>query len=56
MDTKCYQPLKKEVDKFLSYDFIKEFFYPSWLVNPVLVKKLNGKLRTCVDFTNLNKA
>ena len=56
MDTERYQPLKEEVDKFLSCDFIKEFFYPFWLANPVLVKKLNGKWRTCMDFTDLNKA
>ena len=56
MDTECYQALKEEVDKLLSNDFIKESFYPSWLANPVLVKKPNGKWRTCVDFTDLNKA
>lgn len=26
------------------------------MANPVLVKNKNGKWRTCVDFTNLNKA
>ena len=56
MDTERYQALKEEVEKLLSNDFIKESFYPSWLVNPVLVNKLNGKWRTCVDFTDLNKA
>lgn len=30
--------------------------YPEWLANPDLVKKPNGKWRTCVDFTDLNKA
>ena len=48
--------MKEEVDKFLSNDFIKKSFYPSWLANPVLVKKPNSKWRTCVDFTDLNKA
>ena len=43
MDTECYQVLKEAVDKLLSNDFIKESFYPSWLENLVLVKKLNGK-------------
>ena len=43
MDAECYQDLKEEVDKLLSYDFIKNSFYPSWLVNLVLVKKPNGK-------------
>ena len=56
MDTERYQALKEEVDKLLLNGFIKESFYPSWLANPVLVKKPNGKWRTCVDFTNLNKA
>ena len=56
MDTEHYQALKEEVDKLLSNDFIKESFYPSWLANPVLVKKPNGKWRTCLDFTDLNKA
>ena len=56
MDAERYQALKEEVDKLLSCDFIKEFFYLSCLANPVLVKKPNGKWRTCMDFTNLNKA
>ena len=56
MDTERYQGLKEGVDKLLSNDFIKESFYPSWLANPVLDKKLNGKWRTCVDFIDLNKA
>ena len=56
MDAERYQALKEEVDKLFSCDFIKGSFYPSWLMNPVLVKKPNGKWRTYVDFTNLNKA
>ncbi|XP_074352841.1 uncharacterized protein LOC141691993 [Apium graveolens] len=48
--------LKEEVDRLLEVGLIKESFYPEWLVNPVLVKKPNGKWRTCVDFTDLNKA
>ena len=43
MDVERYQALKDKVDKLLACDFIKESFYPSWLANPVLVKKLNGK-------------
>jgi hypothetical protein len=27
-----------------------------WLANPVIVPKANGKLRMCIDYTNLNKA
>ena len=55
MDMERYQALKDEVDKLLACDFIKKSFYPSWLTNPVLVKKPNDKWRSCVDFINLNK-
>ena len=46
----------EEVDKLLSARLIKEVQYPTWLTNAVLVKKVNGKWRMCVDFTDLNKA
>jgi hypothetical protein len=29
-------------------------FHPTWLANPVLVKKKNGKSRVCIDYTSLN--
>ncbi|XP_074342880.1 uncharacterized protein LOC141680595 [Apium graveolens] len=48
--------LKEEVDRLLEVGLIKESYYPEWLANPVLVKKPNGKWRTCMDFTDLNKA
>ncbi|XP_074374966.1 uncharacterized protein LOC141716663 [Apium graveolens] len=48
--------LKEEVDRLLKAGLIRESFYPMWLANPVLVKMPNGKWRTCVDFTDLNKA
>ena len=43
MDAEGYQALKDKVDKLLINNFIKESFYPSWLANPILVKKPNGK-------------
>ena len=45
----------EEVRKLLEADFIREVYYPDWLVNIVMVKKANGKLRMCVDFIDLNK-
>ena len=50
------EALKEEVDKLLNVGLVKEAFYPMWLANPVLVKKPNGKWRTCVNFTDLNKS
>jgi hypothetical protein len=46
----------EELRKLLEAGFIKEVFHPTWLANPVLVKKKNGKWRMCVDYTSLNKA
>ena len=43
IDVERYQALKDEVDKLLACDFIKESYYPSWLANPVPVRKPNGK-------------
>jgi hypothetical protein len=40
---------------YVKAGFIKEVFHPTWLANPVLVKKKNGKWRMCVDYTSLNR-
>ena len=56
VDPKRYNALKEKVDKLLKIDFIKEVHYPVWLINSVLVKKPNGKWRTCIDYSDLNKA
>jgi hypothetical protein len=45
-----------ELRKLLEVGFIKEVFHPTWLANPVLVKKKNGKWQMCVDYTSLNRA
>jgi DNA-binding transcriptional ArsR family regulator len=45
-----------ELRKLLEAGFIKEVFQPTWLANPVLVKKKNGKWRMCVYYSSLNKA
>ena len=55
MTAKHYVTLKEEVNKLLANKFIRETCYLVWVVNPVLVKKKNGKWRSCVNFTDLNK-
>ncbi|XP_058223017.1 uncharacterized protein LOC131332738 [Rhododendron vialii] len=45
-----------EVNQLLEAGAIREVLYPTWLANPVVVPKKNGKLRVCVDYTNLNDA
>jgi len=56
MTVEHYVALKEEVDKLLANRFIREAYYPTWVANSILAKKKNGKWRTCVDFTDLNKA
>jgi hypothetical protein len=48
--------IREEVRKLLQAGFIEEVYHPAWLANPVVVPKANGKLRMCIDYTNLNKA
>ncbi|CAA0829416.1 Unknown protein, partial [Striga hermonthica] len=48
--------LEEEVEKLIDNKFIKEAKYPTWVSNPVLVKKSNGLWRLCIDFSDLNKA
>ncbi|XP_071926041.1 uncharacterized protein [Coffea arabica] len=48
--------VKGEVSKLLEAKIVKEVYYPTWLANPVLVKKEEKAWRMCVEFTDLNKA
>ena len=48
--------IAEKVVKLQETGFIKEVYYPDWLANVVMVKKVNEKWRMCVDFTDLNKA
>ncbi|XP_024006459.1 uncharacterized protein LOC112082972 [Eutrema salsugineum] len=50
------QAVNDEVDRLLKAGSISEVKYPDWLANPVVIKKKNGKWKSCVDFTDLNKA
>ncbi|XP_027088751.1 uncharacterized protein [Coffea arabica] len=50
------QAVGEEVDKLLPAMMIREVQYPTWLSNPVMVKKDTGAWRMCVDFIDLNKA
>ena len=50
------QVFREETEKMLRVGHIKKIQYPEWLANVVLVKKASRKWKTCVDFTDLNKA
>ena len=55
-NSKRYTMISKEVEKLLTAKFIREFHYPEWLANVVMVKKPNRKWRICIDYTDFNKA
>nr|AAL31648.1 Putative polyprotein [Oryza sativa]AAL34947.1 Putative polyprotein [Oryza sativa]AAP51891.1 retrotransposon protein, putative, unclassified [Oryza sativa Japonica Group] len=48
--------IREEVARLLEAGFIREVIHLEWLANPVVVPKANGKLRMCIDYTDLNKA
>nr|ABA94871.2 retrotransposon protein, putative, unclassified [Oryza sativa Japonica Group] len=48
--------IREEVARLLEAGFIREVIHPEWMANPVVVPKANGKLRMCIDYTDLNKA
>ena len=48
--------INEEVGKLLQARAIREVEYLERLANVVLVKKVNGKWRLCIDFTDINKA
>ena len=56
MDDERKKALKEEVDRLKENKFIRDAYYPEWIANPVLVPKPNGKWRTCIDYSDLNKA
>ena len=45
-----------EVQRLLDANVIREVKYSEWLTNVVLMPKKNGKMRMCIDFTDINKA
>lgn len=49
------QAVTEEVIKLLNSKIVKKVFYPTWLSNPVMVKKPDDSWRMCVDYTDLNK-
>jgi hypothetical protein len=50
------QAVRTEVAKLFEACILREVQYPTWVANPVLVKKSDGTWRMCVDFEDINKA
>ena len=48
--------IAEEIKKLEAACLVRGVLHPTWLANPVVVRKANGKWRLCIDFTDLNKA
>ena len=48
--------IKVKIKKLLKVGFTKEVLHIIWLVNVVMVKKVNVSWKMCADFIDLNKA
>ena len=49
------QFIVEESKKLKVAGLVRGVLYRTWLANPVVVRKVNGKWRLCIDFTDLNK-
>lgn len=45
----CNKAINNEVDKLLNASIVRESLFPSWIANPVLMKKYGGQWRMCVE-------
>jgi hypothetical protein len=48
--------MRKELSKLIEANIIFPIEHSSWVANPIPVKKKNGEIRLCLDFTDLNRA
>nr|GEU29962.1 hypothetical protein [Tanacetum cinerariifolium] len=48
--------VKDEVAEWLKAGIVRKERYPTWVANPVLVKKPDGSWRMCIHLKDLNKA
>jgi hypothetical protein len=46
----------EETRKLLKAGIVREVWYPTWIFNPVMVRKSDGSWRMCIDFKDLDKA
>nr|KAJ0195206.1 hypothetical protein LSAT_V11C700371320 [Lactuca sativa] len=45
-----------EVAKLTNAKILREAIFPTWIANPVMVRKHEGSWRMCIDYSDLNKA
>ncbi|XP_052624863.1 uncharacterized protein LOC128132371 [Lactuca sativa] len=48
--------INEEMSKLTEAGIVREVMFPTWIANPVMVRKHDGSWRMCIDFSDLNKA
>ena len=48
--------ITEEIRKLEAAGLVRGVLHLTWLANPVVVRKANGKWRLCIDYTDINKA
>ncbi|GJR00157.1 reverse transcriptase domain-containing protein [Tanacetum coccineum] len=48
--------MRKKVKELTKANILREVKYQTWMSNPIMVKKDDGRWKLCVDFTDINKA
>nr|GEW36010.1 reverse transcriptase domain-containing protein [Tanacetum cinerariifolium] len=56
LGTEKSKVVTREVEEWVKARIVRPVKYPTWISNPVLVKKADGTWRVCIDFKNLNSA
>ncbi|GKE07488.1 reverse transcriptase domain-containing protein [Tanacetum coccineum] len=56
MEPKRNEVIHTQVEEFTKANILREVKYQTWLSNPVIAKKADGRWKPCIDFTDINKA
>nr|GEW62291.1 hypothetical protein [Tanacetum cinerariifolium] len=50
------EAIHAQVKELIKANILREVKYQTWVSNPVIVKKADGRWKLCIDFTDINKA
>ncbi|GJR22170.1 hypothetical protein Tco_0970697 [Tanacetum coccineum] len=56
LGTNKSMPIIKEVEEWVKVGIVRPVRYPTWISNPILVKKVDDTWRMRIDFKNINSA
>nr|GEW13436.1 hypothetical protein [Tanacetum cinerariifolium] len=56
LGTEKSKMVTREVEEWVKAGIVRPVKYPTWISNPILVKKADDTWKMCIDFKNLNSA